>query len=328
MIAINQISLSMPDPTVNDIKKIVETRLGFENFSLARFTTGLAHHVYLAREVEGPERAIVVRATTPERKFLFDGALHWYDRLKAVGVPLPNCCGSGEVNGVHFMLLEHLPGKDLGEVYPLLSAELKKRIAEQVTEVEEKVSQLPMASGYGCAMSYEDPALKRSWNEVVKATLTSARDLIRAVGKADERFVDSVEEVLPKWSDYFRSVPAVAGLDDLTTKNVLVDEKGLVGIVDCDQVHFGDILVTLAVTKMSLLGSGYNTDYVEDWAEAMRLSETRRRALDLYTACSCVHFMGELGQRFNGLAEPFNDVRYRRYIEVLEPLLREARRGP
>lgn len=88
-------------------------------------------------------------------------------------------------------------------------------------------------------------------------------------------------------------------LDDTTTKNVLIDQGQLSGIVDVDTVCFGDPLLTPALTQMALLKSAFDTDYISFWAEALLLNLGGRRHLALYTAIFCVIFLSELGQQFN-----------------------------
>ena len=85
-------------------------------------------------------------------------------------------------------------------------------------------------------------------------------------------------------SDYLSKVSPTAFLDDTTTKNVIVSEKGeLSGICDLDEMCFGDTLHSLAITKMSLLlieqesksaklnkTDEIEVEYVKFWLEARR----------------------------------------------------------
>ena len=88
-------------------------------------------------------------------------------------------------------------------------------------------------------------------------------------------------------------------LDDTTTKNVLIADGHLTGIVDVDCVCFGDPLFTVALTRMALLSRAYPTDYIEAWCDHLELSAAQQAALDLYTALFCVGFLSEFGQQHN-----------------------------
>ena len=57
--------------------------------------------------------------------------------------------------------------------------------------------------------------------------------------------------------------------------------------------------ITPALTRMSLLNKGYDTEYVDAWCETLAVSDEQRAMLQFYTALFCVNFMGELGRAFN-----------------------------
>ena len=88
-------------------------------------------------------------------------------------------------------------------------------------------------------------------------------------------------------------------LDDITTKNVIINNGVLSGIVDVDSLAFGDSLLTVALTKVSLLSSGYDTEYTDYWTERLDLDTKQKKALDLYSAIFCLDFLSEEGQVFN-----------------------------
>jgi hypothetical protein len=99
--------------------------------------------------------------------------------------------------------------------------------------------------------------------------------------------------------DYFSRVAPIPFLDDTTTKNVLVHDGRLTGIVDVDWVCFGDPLLTVALTRASLLSSGRDLAYTDHWFELFEPSSDQRAALRFYTALFFLDFMSELGHRFN-----------------------------
>jgi hypothetical protein len=80
---------------------------------------------------------------------------------------------------------------------------------------------------------------------------------------------------------------------------VIVHAGRLSGIVDVDDLCFGDPLLLIALIRMALLAHGHDPVYFEEWLDIVRPDALQRAALDLYTLQHCVDFMGELGQRFN-----------------------------
>jgi hypothetical protein len=88
-------------------------------------------------------------------------------------------------------------------------------------------------------------------------------------------------------------------LHDTTTKNVIVTLEGsFSGIVDVDDLCFGDPRYVVALTLASLMASGRPTRYVNVWMNAAGYRDYRifRR----YVALFLVDFMSEHGQEFNG----------------------------
>src|SRR5262249_39750933 len=155
------------------------------------------------------------------------------------------------------------------------------------------------AMGFGFATSYADSGLHPSWLAVVLAELERSRARILAAGVVDARHVERVGRCIQASTPYLRTVQPRPFLDDLTTKNVLVHEGRLSGVVDTDCVCFGDPLFTPALTWMALLSQHLATDYLDYWRVQLRLTDEQEKALRLYAAVFCLNFLGELGQRFN-----------------------------
>ncbi|HEX8732709.1 MAG TPA: phosphotransferase, partial [Ktedonobacterales bacterium] len=110
-------------------------------------------------------------------------------------------------------------------------------------------------------------------------------------------------------------------LDDTTTKNVLVHEGALSGVVDTDYVCFGDPLFTLALTRVALFAHDLDPDYADQWEALLALDDSQRRRLAAYVAVFSLGFMSELGQRFNRDApEPVDPA----YLLRLEAMLDAA----
>lgn len=279
----------------------MQDALGKHVKTIHRFTTGLAHYVYDVETDEGEK--IVIRLARPDLKYFFEGALSWYEPLQRINVPLPSLYFSA-VNdgkfGFPVMIMERLLGKDLDEVYTQLSTVQKHRIADQIIAIQQAVATLPMGHGYGYARSADDPSLYPHWINVLEASIERSTRRFENSGVMGQAEVDTVKQAIYSHQDYFDSIRPICFLDDTTTKNVLVDDKGqLSGIVDVDAVAFGDPLLTLSLTRMALLSRGYDTEYTDYWAEQLQLTPQQQRAVNLYTALYCLDFMSELGQSFN-----------------------------
>jgi aminoglycoside phosphotransferase (APT) family kinase protein len=264
--------------------------------SVSRFPMGIGHWVY---DVRGPEaEQFVVRIGSSEQREDFVGALHWSKLLRPVGVPLPSLLASGEWEGMPYMVLERLSGEDLGVVYETLALDEKKAIAENVCRIQSLVASLGEGQGYGYVRLPVGP-YRASWREVIDESIARSRsrmELTKLIGLSPvQRLVQSAN----RFESYFSRVRPVPFLDDTTTKNVLVHQGVLSGIVDVDWICFGDPLLTVALTRTSLLNSGRDVDYTDHWSELLALTPEQRAVMRFYTALFCLDFMSELGHRFN-----------------------------
>lgn len=288
-------------PTTDHAARLVEYALGRPVRTVTRFATGMANFVFDVTLMDG--EAVVARLAALRGGL--DGAAYWLARLRPLGVPVPRVLLAdlaATVTPFPGLVLERLPGSDLGHVLPTLNAAQRKDIAAAVVAAQRIVHGLPPGAGYGYVAHAEGPFPHRAWGDVVAASLARSRDRIAHAGVFPVSAVDTLAALLPRWERYLASVHAVAFLDDTTTKNVLVHDGRFSGIVDVDVVCYGDPLWTVALTRMALLSGGHDLDYVHDWIDLLDLSTDQHRALDLYTAAFCVDFMGEIGQVFNRAA--------------------------
>lgn len=280
---------------------MVARTLSVDVLSVERFPTGLCHYVYDVALADG--RQVVARLAAREAQPLLAGGVYWHARLRDMGVPLPAllAADTAPATGYPYMLLERLPGQDLGLVYDALSTREKGALAVAVTGVQRAVGRLPRASGYGYALSYEDAALHATWRDVVVANIerSSARFAADTSGQDDARWTERTLEAMRHIAPYLHAVPPAPFLDDLTTKNVLLHRGALAGIVDTDMVCFGDPLYTLALTRAALLAGGHDTRYTDLWRAQLDPTPEQMAALDCYTAVFCLDLLSETGQRFN-----------------------------
>ena len=179
--------------------------------------------------------------------------------------------------------------------------------------MQETAGQLPEATGFGYALAYDSP-LQREWTLVLRESLRGGRSWIERVDVVDLAWADRVEVKLSRMTESFDDVRRRAFLHDVTTKNVIVHNGVLSGIVDVDSMAFGDPLWTVALTRMSLLAMRQPLDYVDIQADALAQATSAER-LDVYTALHGLSFLGELGQAFNRDAPAAIDLEHQQHLE-------------
>ena len=174
-----------------------------------------------------------------------------------------------------------------------------RELAVRLSAIQAIVMALPRGPGFGFAASYQDRLPHADWDGVVAAELARSRHRIRSGGVFSELCVDRVAAAAQGWARHFAGVAPTPFLHDITTKNVIVDHGRLSGIVDVDDLCFGDPLFLLGLLRMALLARDDDLTYADAWVEILRLDAAQTAVLNFYTALFCVNFMGELGRRFN-----------------------------
>ncbi len=301
---------------------IVERQFGKAPTHVTRFPTGLVNYVYDVALANG-ER-VVVRLGRAGNGAHVASAVYWHRQLRPLGVPLPRLLGydTAPAEGAFpFMLLERLPGRDLEFAYPTLSLAQKRALARRIVAIQRAAAVLPAGPGFGYARSYTDK-LHPTWAGLLEADFRQNLRRIEAAALVDLRAADQVWAKLAAYAPYLARITPRLFLDDTTTKNVLIHNGHLSGIVDVDVVCFGDRLLTPALTQMALLSRGYDTDYIRYWCEELDLRDEQERVLTLYTALFCVGFLGELGQQFNkDTVEKIEADRIQGLLDILGDLL-------
>jgi aminoglycoside phosphotransferase (APT) family kinase protein len=320
MFELNEASTDTPSP--EDAAVVVRSTLGLGPAEVRRFLTGLCHYVFSVTTSD--REKFVVRIATPSTKRLLAGGIYWNKFLRPIGVPLPRIVAANlEPSEIRFpfVVLEQLPGSDLCQIYGTLTSREKLEIVSEVVRIREKVSVLPEADGFGSAYSYSEAPGYRSWPAAVLAILDRADQRMSQSGHPGAAYVAQARQALGRYETYFAGARPVPFLEDTTTKNVLVDQGRLTGVVDVDQLCFGDPLLTVGLTKMALRANASDVDYVEHWMNLLGLNKQLRQVVDAYTLLFCVDFMSELGQRFNKEEQPEIDLeKFTRLESVFETL--------
>src|SRR5690606_23482887 len=110
---------AVSDPTPEEACRLTAEALGVEAIGARRFTTGLHHFVYDVTLADG--RTVAMRMTRPREARFMRSAVALSRQLRPLGVPLPELLAADVEAPFPWMLLERLPGRDLGEVIADLS---------------------------------------------------------------------------------------------------------------------------------------------------------------------------------------------------------------
>jgi Ser/Thr protein kinase RdoA (MazF antagonist) len=282
---------------------------GHRPAEVTRFRTGAQHFVF---EVGFDDRApLVVRLARARDRAAMVGASRLSKKLRPLGIPLPEIIAESLDPPFPWLILERLPGPDLGAVIAGLPASRLGAIAAQIARAQQITMGTATAGRYGYAVDPQD-APHTHWSAVLEANLQRSRTRIAAAALFDPGPLDAVARLIAGVRAELDAEPPHPFLHDTTTKNVIVTPEGeFSGIIDVDDLCFGDPRYVPALTLASLLASGRPTTYVDAW---MKLADFRDdRIFRLYVALFLVDFMSEHGQAFNG-NQPASSAEERRQL--------------
>ena len=141
------------------------------------------------------------------------------------------------------------------------------------------------------------------WSQVLDAHVARSRRRIADAGLFDIGLVDRVQSELTTMRDAIDRVGPTPFLHDTTTRNVIVTpEGGFSGIVDVDDVCFGDPRWPAALTMAVLMAQGGPVAYVKAWLR--HAGQTDDPVFWLYVSAFLLDLMSEHGQTFNGNERP------------------------
>lgn len=277
----------MVDATTPLVRKLVAEWSGRRPLSVEHLPYG---HNSNSFDVALPGARVIVRThADPE---VFHWTLHNLDVLRGLGLPVPRLLFQDlEAHRYPFayLVLERFPGRDLGYELAAMTPVQMDAVAAAVMDAQSRVSSLPAAGGYGY-VGIGEPGNRTTWNAVLDDIMAlTERTLAPHFGRAGAR----VREALESEEHYFASVSPTCFLDDLTTKNVIVDDGKLSGFVDFDCVCYGDPLLHLGLTQTAVTSDADESSlhYVNALFELASLSVSERRIVDLYSALFGVEFL-------------------------------------
>lgn len=273
--------------------------------SVKRCAVGIGNHVYI---VECDNVKYILRCSTEDNAYA--DTIQWLTSLSTLKIPVSKVLYCGKYGVYNFLILNFIEGKDLGLVYPNLSTSEKRKIAKDVMDIQRKVSHLQL--------NHIDAAW--SWYSFLDDILERADVRITQNGYFDNNRVQQIKSQMHHLEDYFSNIRPIAYLDDISTKNLLIHDGKMSGIIDIDWMGVGDSLTFIALTYVALMNMDYETDYVDYLLEERGCSDLERRAFLFYCLVYCVDFMGERGMQFGDKKIEVSDEAVNRLNQMYEVL--------
>lgn len=251
-----------------------------EAVSLEKQTLSQSGNVVFRVDLAGG-RTVVLRMSPLRGAFAYTA--HNLNALRELGVPVQSVLASGGASsGGSYVVMNWLPGRDLAFELPQMQAAHAAALADKVAACQQRVAALPRGQGFGWA-PIGRPALGKSWSDMFGRPVEEPLDepptplnLLRVRLRGLRRDLEP----------YFQSVQPVCFLDDVTTKNVIVDRDQLSGLIDLDFACYGDPLLAVGNTLAQLAvqeseaARAYGAALIDRWQP----QGEARRAMHFYSA--------------------------------------------
>jgi len=193
-------------PTAEFGGEVAKSVLRAPIVGIRRFTTGTHHFIFEVTSENG--EAVVVRASTDAARGALEGNARLTHALRPHGVPLPAILAQELAAPIPYLILERLPGNDLGQLINSFSEPTLETIAARVAEAQSIVARTPTAGRYGYAV---DPhqAPFATWAEVLEANLARSRRRFQTDGAFSLEIVDKMAELIDASRRDLNALPAI-----------------------------------------------------------------------------------------------------------------------
>lgn len=264
---------------------------GEQVLAATRIKTGDQNFVFA---VKTSSSEYVLRMTEFNYKHKFEAALAWQKKLLPIGVPLAKFIKvdiDTKYSSYPSLLMLRLPGDDLINVYQTLTDNEKKNLAIEMINIQALCNSLPNGPGYGILDSYDDLKIFNSWYDFLLNRLEFCKEHISNTGIFNPQYATQAINIAKDLEDNFSTIPPKPFLWDASERNVLIDNGKITGIVDVDELCFGDHLLVIALTSTCLELDGFDTKYTDYWELYLELDKSALMRLNFYKLFYAIAFM-------------------------------------
>lgn len=279
------------------IARVVASRFNEVPRSIERMTMGICNEVY---DVELSHRGVIVRLST-EDHFL-KGSSYRIPLLRALDIRVPELLFedySRTEIPFAYQFLSKIEGKDIGCVIADLTDDQLKTIASEMSEIMDKVRTIPASDKFGFVWSDECVEFSDTWTQRMRILIDEAIERGRKTGIMDDGMQSILEDVYQTYKPYFDGVKPISYLDDICSKNVMVDNGKFSGLVDLDGSAQGDPLEAIGRIRASWFGTHYGEVYTEAIMDKQNLDAKQRRMVSVYALLNRISWACENGIQFN-----------------------------
>jgi Ser/Thr protein kinase RdoA (MazF antagonist) len=291
-------------PTELIASSVAAEMLGRKVNYVKRIPFGTQNYVY---EVSTSSRKYILRMTTPEWISTYESSVMLQQILLPLNIPLVPFLKydlDGKYSVFPSVLMDKVPGTDLVNVYTSLSTSQKMFLADQVATIHAKTRLLPLGNMFGFARINEVPTY-HTWSSFFIARCNWCLGELLESGSLSKEILDASLSVIDDSLSVFNEIEPVPFIWDMAEKNVLVSDGLLSGIVDVDNLCWGDPLYTVALAASACEKEEWDTIYTDRWLIHYPANRNTLIRYECYRLFWLMNFLRGTGRvRVNGNIEP------------------------
>ncbi|HEY9584671.1 MAG TPA: aminoglycoside phosphotransferase family protein [Candidatus Paceibacterota bacterium] len=301
------------------VNNIIIKHLQEKPLEIKRMVTGIVNDVYM---VNIPSKTVIVRMNSDESHL--KGTEKHIALFSSVGIKVPEIIASDYTKKdfpVGYQVLSYLEGKDLGQVIESMTDEELKDLAKEVAGILRKLSKIATNGKFGW-VGADESRLVDSWTQIMKADKIEERN--KQTGVVGDDLVKKEKELYEKYKPYFDSVKSVLYFDDMSSKNILINEGKFVGLIDLDDIMYGDPIEAVGAIKASWYGTHHGEVYTVAIEDELAFNEEQRKMVTVYATMNRILWLSEKGIKFNDNTSSEIDMEaVKRDKEIINSLITE-----
>lgn len=285
------------EPHIDIVKSIIMFCFKQIPTSIQRIKIGISNEVYV---VALKEKEVIVRMNL-EKKYLMGSHDH-IPKLKRLGIHVPAILAEDYEKAQFpfaYQIQSKIEGQDLGDVIHTLTESQLTILATEIASIFEKIQTIPSNHQFGLMWGGGDNDLSDSWTQRMKIWIDESIMRGKKTGIMDNDLINLANKLYEENKAYFDSVTPITYFGDMCSKNVMIQNGVLKGLVDLDGLTQGDPLEAIGRIKLSWYGTTYGKLYTDTVMSALHLDNDARRQVTVYALINQMSWMCENGIQFN-----------------------------
>lgn len=278
------------------IEQIINQQFHSIPIKVERMTMGICNEVYRVKLNDGNYIIRLNKNVSP-----IEGTDKYIPLFKSRGIKVPEIILSNytyDLVPYAYQILSEIEGQDLDKVISELDDNQLKSVAKEISSIFQKIRSLPTDGSFG-SIDSSGHGKFTSWTAVVDNIANLAVERGNKTNVIDDEIKQILKYVIENNREYFDKVKSKFYYDDICGKNVMIDNGKFSGLVDLDEVGYGDYLEAIGRIKTSWYGTHYGDIYTNAIECEEHLSQEDRLVVTAYALIHRISWLCENGIQFN-----------------------------